>query len=49
MAGMLQAQQSPVYWYYLTKEANVSFAEPVTQFFDPPFGKIVKCVVILKI
>ena len=40
VTGLLQAQQSPVYWYYLTKEANVSFADAVNQYFDPPYGKL---------
>lgn len=37
-SGLNQAKHSPVYWYYLTKEANVSFADSVTQYFDPPYG-----------
>jgi hypothetical protein len=37
--GMWQAQYGPVYWYYYTKESNVSIGDPLTKNFDdPPYG-----------
>lgn len=36
---LITEHNSTVFLYYLTKEANVSWAAEVTQYFDPPYGK----------